>query len=335
MPRAITPGVTELHLHLEGSLSIESAIEIAARGEHPWGKLTRASVHRSLRFKSLNDFLGSVRNMAQVLSSVHALERASRELSLFLHENGVLYAEVYASPYIYVRWGLNFADVMNAIDRGFSAGEAAHGARCAVLLDSVRQWGPDAASIVLDGYESNPLDRFIGFGLGGEESVPLEDFVGIFDRARDLGLRTVVHAGECGPATDVRKAIELLGVERIAHGIRALDDDATLAIAAERRVAFDVAITSNYKTRAVTGPHPIGDLVRRGVAVTLSTDDPSLFRTNLRREYVRALRLSTLEVADLQQIAKNGIDYSFADAQTKQSLHDALRLRISEQSSAG
>lgn len=320
-------GVTELHVHLEGSLSIESAIEIASVRNHPWGSMTPRDLRLRFRYKSLNDFLGAVRDMCEVLNSPGALERAARELSFFLGRSGVRYAEVYASPYIFARWGQEFGAVFGAIDRGFAAGEAAGGAECGVLLDTVRQWGPEAAMFVLDAYEESKMRRAVGFGLGGQESGPLELFVPAYERARSLGLRTLVHAGEETGVDDVWKAIEVLGVDRIAHGIRAVDDPKLLTALRERRVPLDLAITSNYRTGAVKGEHPIRRLLDAGLTVTINTDDPSLFRTSLPREFVRARRFGGITEDEAWAIAENGIACSFADDGTKAALSTQLTQR--------
>lgn len=327
MTPARAVGIAELHLHFEGSLSIDSAIELAAKRGLPWGGLTPAELRKRFRYDDFRSFLMAVKGMAEVLCSIEALERNARELSLFLSRHGVLYAEVYVSPYIYVAWGLDGNDVMQAVDRGFESGLDAGGARCAILLDSVRQWGPDAAERVLDLHEATPLARVVGFGLGGDESVPFEEFRRVYDRARALGLRTLAHAGEAGSPADVVKAIDVLGVERVAHGFRALDDPGVLGRLRASGVPLDLAITSNYRTRVVQGAHPVRRLLDEGIPVTLGTDDPSLFRIDLPREYRRARRLCGVSESELLEIARNGVQYSFADEETRASLLEELGRR--------
>jgi aminodeoxyfutalosine deaminase len=180
---------------------------------------------------------------------------------------------------------------------------------------------------VLDAFERAGCPRAIGFGLGGDEASPLELFAESFERARSLGLRTAVHAGEVSTAGDVRMAVEILRVERVAHGIRAVDDPALLAEIRDRGVALDVCLTSNYRTGAVRGAHPVRALLDAGIAVTLSTDDPSLFRTDLAREFRLARRLG-LSRDELATIASNAIERSFADDGTKQAMRDALSARL-------
>jgi adenosine deaminase len=319
--------VTELHLHLEGSLFPATAIELARSRGHVWGRETTASLRRRFRYRSFDDFLSVIREMCVVLCSEAALERAARELSLFLRGHGVLYAEVYVSPLIYIRWGMSYPEVIGSVRRGFEDAASGGGAVCTILLDSVRHWGVEAAEEVLEGARQHPDEAVVGFGLGGSETVPLQDFAGVFETARGLGLHTLAHAGETGDATQVIDAIETLGVERIAHGFRAVESPPALDLLRRRRIPLDLAITSNYRTGVVGGPHPIRKLIDEGVTVTLSTDDPSLFRTDPVREQHRAVRFGGLSRDELFEVARNGIDVSFAPDSIRNELYFRLERR--------
>lgn len=321
--------LTELHLHLEGSLSLGSAIEMAAMRNHPWGMLSVSQLRKSLRFESLNDFLSSVREMCTVIASPEGLQRTARELSLFLSAHRVLYAEVYCSPYIYVRWGMDYHDALGSMDRGFEEGQALGGANCRILLDTVRQWGPEAADVVLGKYLEKPISRVVGFGIGGAEIIDLAEFVPVLKRARNAGLRVTTHAGESGGVEDVWKAIDVLKVDRIAHGVRSVDDPLLLRTLAERRIPLDLAVTSNYRTASVRGKHPLRQLLDAGVVVTLNTDDPSLFRTDPEREWRRAVRFGGLSPQETLQIARNSIEVSFATEPVKAGLRSELASRVS------
>lgn len=320
--------LVELHLHLEGSLPLPSAVEMAAERNHRWGMMSVPQLRRTLRFGHLNDFLAAVRDMCTVIASVRGLTRAARELSLFLAKHHVLYAEVYCSPYIYVRWGMDYHEALGAMDEGFAEGERAGGAECRILLDTVRQWGAEAAEVVLGRYLERPIPRVVGFGIGGAEIIDLSDFVSVLARARAGGLRTVTHAGESGGIEDVWKAVEILKVDRIAHGIRSVDDPRLLELLASRRIPLDLAVTSNYRTSCVAGLHPIRKLIDAGVVVTLSTDDPSLFRTDPQREWRRAMRFGNLEPHEILRIARDSIECSFAPEPTKEKLRQELDRRF-------
>jgi aminodeoxyfutalosine deaminase len=319
--------VSELHIHLEGSLFPASAVELARSSGHLWSNETPSSLRRRFRYGSFDDFLATIREMCAVLCSPHALERAARELSIFLSLHGVLYAEVYVSPLIYIRWGMSYPEVIGSVRRGFDEAARQGGAACSILLDSVRHWGVEAAEDVIEAARDHPDESVVGFGLGGGETVPLEDFASVFEAARSLGLHTVAHAGETGDATQVIDAIEILGVERVAHGIRALESPAALHLLRHRQIPLDLAITSNYRTGLVRGLHPIRKLVDEGVTVTISTDDPSLFRTDPVREQLRAERFGELSRDELFEVARNAIAVSFASESIKDELYSRLELR--------
>ncbi len=270
--------------------------------------------------------------MCRVINTPEGLNRTAYELSHALARDGVLLAEVYCSPYIFMRWGQEYEQVLDSIESGFARAEGEGGAECLILIDTVRQWGPAAATILLDNVERSASRRVVGFGMGGDEkSIPLEEFVPIYQRARRLGLRTTVHAGEAGTWGEVEKAVDILDVDRIAHGISAAGSRPVMHKIRDRGITLDLALTSNYKTRLVRGAHPIRTLIDTGVRVTLSTDDPSLFNTTLPHEYQRARRCGGLRDEELWQIARNGIEASFADEVTKVRLRDALEQRARSQ----
>ena len=323
----VTPNV-DLHLHLEGSLPVEAAVRLARQIDHPWGLLTPRELKRTFRYASFSEFIDRIRDMCRVIASPGGLGLACSSLSLQLAAEGVRYAEVYVSPFIYMRWGATWKEVVHQCEEGFAMGEDGGGAHCAVLLDTVRQLEPGAGHAILDAWESEPWQRAVGFGIGGEESVPLARFADVFERARSLGLRTVAHAGEGSHAGDVRDAIEVLQVDRVAHGIRAVSDPGLLADLSHRGTPLDVAVSSNYRTRVVTSlPHPLRPLIDAGIRVSLGTDDPSLFRTSMQREVRVARRAANLTESEIRQLARNAIDNSFAPDSLKASLHRDLTAR--------
>lgn len=302
--------LSDLHTHLEGSLPLAEAVRIAREREgHPWQNLSERDL-AGQELGSFDRFLEAIRAMCSLLCSEEALELTARELSLSYGEEGLRHAEVYVSPHIYERWGMKPEVSMAAVERGFRDGENQGGTPCRILLDSVRQWGVEAARAVLDGYERHRWPRVVGFGLGGEESGDLREFADTYDRARSLGLGTVVHAAEFGPAADVAIAIEVLEVDRIAHGIRAVEDEGVLRLLAASGVPLDLAISSNYATGAVEGEHPIGRLVEAGVPVTVGADDPALFGVTPGQELARLFDLG-LTRYDIDEIIRNGVRYAF------------------------
>jgi len=166
-------------------------------------------------------------------------------------------------------------------------------------------------------------DGLVSFGLGGPEiGVPRPQFKPYFDQARAAGLHSVPHAGETtGPQT-VWDALNELGAERIGHGTSAAQDPRLLAHLAEHRIALEVCPTSNIATRAVAtlDEHPIGRMVEAGVLVTVNSDDPPMFGTDLNTEYAVAARLLELDPAGVAALARNAVEASFLDPAGKRAL---------------
>jgi aminodeoxyfutalosine deaminase len=183
--------------------------------------------------------------------------------------------------------------------------------------------GLESGLRTIDWVERYAPEHSVGFGLGGPEiGTPRPPFADVFRRARALGLRSVPHAGETtGPQT-VRDALDTLGAVRIGHGVSAAQDAALVAELADRGVVLEMCPWSNVRTRAVTGieEHPFPALRAAGVRVTLNTDDPGMFDTDLNREYVTAHRVFGLRTAELADLARDAVRASFAGAPTRERL---------------
>ncbi len=164
----------------------------------------------------------------------------------------------------------------------------------------------------------------VAFGIGGDElSVPTEAFRAVYERAAEIGLHRLMHAGEVGGPEKIREAIELLGAERIGHGIAAINDPELMDLLAERRIPLEVCLGSNLKTGALAlqlrraeakiEDHPLPKLLRHGIPIVLSTDDPAMFHTTLQTEYENALRMG-LQEDELARIVEMGFKYAFSSA---------------------
>lgn len=264
---------------------------IAARNQHAFGvdgafDRVLATSRQSGSFLRL--FADCCRVFATPLDYREAAVALGKELA-----RDVDHAEVYVSPEIWSRFGLDVSAVLSAIDAGFAEVEGETGARLLMLLDSVRQWGVAAAQRVLDLHERRRLPRVVGFGIGGEEdSVPAAAFRPVYERARALGLKTAIHAGEWSGAESVSAALDALPLDRIDHGVRAVESPAVLARLAASKVTVCAAPSSNVATGVYASwkEHPLPRLLEAGVPVCLAADDPTIFSTSTREEYARAAR---------------------------------------------
>ncbi len=283
--------LADCHLHFEGSLPAEALEALARRAGHRFADRGAFGQARSA-VRDAPGFLSLYAEICRLFRSPGDYGEAARSIARSLGSTGLAYAEIYVSPEIAQRSGLDAAACLAEIDRGFREAEAQAGARCRILLDAVRQWGPESAERVLDLYERTRLPSVVGFGLGGEEtSFPAALFAGVYARARALGLRTSVHAGEWGGTQSVVEALDFLRPDRIDHGIAAVEDPHLLSRLAEESTALWISPTSNVVTGAVPSlaEHPLPRLLDAGVRVAIGADDPLLFATTTALEH-RLLR---------------------------------------------
>ena len=251
-------------------------------------------------------FLSLYASVCRLFRGPEDYAEAATAVGESLAADGVGYAEIYVSPEIFSRLGLPAEDCLTAIAGAFA--KRPGGCDCRILLDVVRQWGPDSAHRVLDLHERTAHSTVVGFGMGGDEnSIPASEFAGVYARARSLGLKTSVHAGEWSGASSVAAALDHLRPDRIDHGIAAARDPDLLRRLAAEGTTLWVAPSSNVATGAVASfaVHPLPRLLEAGVRVALCADDPLLFATSTSSEY-RVLRDHFgLGSADLERISEH------------------------------
>jgi adenosine deaminase len=302
----------ELHLHLEGAVRPASLVSLSRRTGSPLFP-DLATVRARRRFEGLPGFLSFYRDVCRLLRAPADFALLARDLTARLRRERITHAEVYVSPAIVERLGLDWPGVRDAIEAVFAAHERRGHGRIDVLLDAVRHFGPDAAHRVLDLHARHPWPRAVGFGLGGDEmALPARDFAGVYRRLPRLGLAPVVHAGEVGGPDAVADALRWLAPRRIAHGVGAAADPVLVRRLARSGVALDVCLSSNAATGAFPlERNPVLDLVRAGVTVTLATDDPGLFGTTLFGEYRKLARLGATR-GELSAVLRAGFRAAFS-----------------------
>jgi adenosine deaminase len=298
--------LADCHLHFEGSLPIETVRALGGSAGNRLGSPGVFETERD-RVRDKTGFLALYAEVCRLFRRPEDFLEAGRAVAESLHRDGLAYAEVYVSPEIYRKFGLPPGECLAAVAQAF--GEEGSGrARCRILLDGVRHWGPESAHRVLDLHEARPLREVVGFGLGGDETAcPASEFAGVYARARALGLRTSVHAGEWGGPQSVEEALDFLRPDRLDHGVAAARDERLVARLAEEGTVLCVALSSNRVTGAAEGgvDHPLRRLLAAGVPATLSADDPLLFDTTTRREYRIARDELGLDDDSLRLCARN------------------------------
>ncbi|HZA05289.1 MAG TPA: adenosine deaminase [Propionibacteriaceae bacterium] len=309
----------ELHVHHVGSASPRIVAELAAR--HPG---TVPDDPEALRdFFVFEDFPHFIRNYLAVVDLIRTAEDVrllTYEVAAEMAAQQIRYAELTVTPYTSVREDLPLEAFLEAIEDARVAAERDHGLELRWIFDIPADFGIPAAELTAAAALDHDVPGIVGLGVGGSEvGFPRSMFAEQFDRARAAGLHSVPHAGETtGPET-IWDALHSLHAERIEHGIAAVEDERLLAHLVEHGIALDVCPTSNVALRQVPDleQHPIRALVAAGVTVTINTDDPPMFATDLNAEYAIAARLLDLDEAGVADLVRAAVTASFASAETR------------------
>lgn len=314
----------ELHVHLEGTVTPELFGRIAARN----GYAVPNDVNALFRCDDFNSFLNAFLKVIQALRRPQDFADIAAAYLKKSAEQGVRHVELMFSPATirYFHADAEPEPMVGAICEQLEQAKRAHGVSSLLIFDMVRNLGEEAAMADIDLALACRDIGVIGIGLGGDERrFPARGFQRVFDRARRLGLRRTVHAGEADGSASIADAVRLLNAERIGHGVAAKGQSEVQTLLRERHVAIDACPTSNAVTGAWdrTSAHPIGEFMSAGIAVTLSSDDPAFFHSSLLDEY-EALAQSGFTQAQLMRIARTSLEASFAEEKEKRTLLDEL-----------
>ena len=286
----------ELHRHLEGSLRLDTMLEIAKKHgivvpEDVLRLSTLVQVQDEENF-TFQNFLSKFNTLRQFYRSPDAIHRITREAIQDAAKDNVKYMELRFTPVALSRAErFPLHDVIDWVIT--SSRDAAKEFNVIVkLIASVnRHESAELAEQVAWLTAERIHDGLVALDLAGNEAeFPSEPFYGIFKEAKQAGLHVTIHAGEWGPAKHIKEAIEDLGAERVGHGVRVLEDENITALAKEHNTAFEVCITSNYQSGVVESldTHPMVKMLENGINVTINTDDPSISRITLSHEYYAA-----------------------------------------------
>jgi aminodeoxyfutalosine deaminase len=319
----------ELHLHLVGSASVPTVLELARR--HPEAQVPRTEAEL-VAFYEFRDFP----HFADVYGAVSALVREPADVAELvlgaardLARQNVRYAELTVTPYTFTAAGMPVAGLTEALDVAARSARRDHGVRIGYIFDIAGELGAPAARATLEHALSCPPEALTGFGLAGiEQARPAWAgvFREVFGAAIAAGLHSVPHAGEMsGPAT-IWEALTGLRAERIGHGLSCLADPDLVAYLRERQIPLEVCPTSNVCTRQVPGlaSHPLARMLAEGLFVTLNSDDPPMFGTTLTDEYRRAASVLGLGRDQLAALAVNGVRASFLEPEAKQAFIEEI-----------
>lgn len=332
MPKA------ELHVHLEGAIQPRTVLELARR-HHKLDELPANDVAGLQQWFTFTDFT----HFVTIYLMIQDLLRTADDFALVVYECGtdmafqnILYREVTVTPYTHTDYqdkGLTIDDILSGLEAGRQQARQDFGVEMRWVFDVPRNlsfsdregkiYDPRPAERTLEYALAGQAQGVVGFGLGGHEvGAPPQPFAHAFAEAKSAGLLCVPHAGETQGPESVWGAVNELKADRIGHGVRAIEDPALLAVLKERQLPLEINPTSNvclhvYQTLA---EHPFAQLDQMGLLVTLNSDDPPLFNTNLSREYQLLADQFGYTPADLGRIARNAFAASGAEAEVKAQL---------------
>ena len=309
----------ELHLHLEGA-----APPSFIRGLAKEKKIDLSGLFNDDGSYKFTDFWHFLKVYEAAVTTLQRPEDFYRLTLAVLEESaksGVVYTEAFLSPDFCGNRDISaWKEYLHAIEEAAARAEVDFGITMRGIITCIRHFGPDKARQTAR-CAAETKGRFItGFGIAGDEKVGKpKDFLYAFDMAREAGLRLTAHAGEWGGPASVRDAINDLRVERIGHGARAIEDMALVDEIAERGIVLELCPGSNVALGIFPTfrQHPIGEMHRRGVKVTVSTDDPPFFHTTMVREYQMLHQAFDWDDGVFAEIARTSLDAAFCDADTK------------------
>ncbi len=286
----------ELHRHLEGSLRLDTMLDIAT--QHgitiPADVLrlsTLVQIQEEDKF-TFQNFLAKFNTLRLFYRSPEVIHRITREAIEDAAKDNVKYMELRFTPVALSRAErFPLHDVIDWVLSSAKDAAEKHSMIVKLIASVNRHESTELAEQVAWLAADHVKDGLVALDLAGNEAdFPSQPFYGIFKEAKQAGLHVTIHAGEWGPAYNVREAIEEIGAERIGHGVRVMEDDSIVALARERQTAFEVCVTSNYQSGVFESleTHPLMQMLEAGLNVTVNTDDPSISRITLSHEYYAA-----------------------------------------------
>lgn len=323
----------ELHCHLEGTMRPRTLVDLAAKNGLALRlppEPSEADLRTLFSYVSLDDFLNVFWIVQSALVDREDWARLAYESVIDAAAHGRVYAEVFFTPARHLASGQRLADILAGIEEGLVEGEASTGSRVRMIADMDRAFGPAAGEQLVDELVAlrrsgaPGAERVIGIGMDSTEiGVDPRIYEGAYRAAAAAGLRRTAHQGENTGPSEIAACLDVLGAERIDHGLSLLDDPALTMRFATERVPLTVCPLSNVliaNAVPTLADHPYAAMRAAGLLATLNTDDPGLTMTDLSQEYREAAEAFGFDVPDLVEIAADGVRASWLDATEKAEL---------------
>ncbi|MBK9441335.1 MAG: adenosine deaminase [Comamonadaceae bacterium] len=320
MPKA------ELHIHIEGSLEPELMFALAQRNGLNLTYADVSTLRQAYVFNDLQDFLNIYHAGTKVLRTEQDFYDMTWAYLRRAASDHVLHAEIFVDTQTHTGHGVTTDVVINGLHRACLDAQAQLGLSASLILCFLRNLSETEAFEALE--QASPhLSKLVGIGLASSElGHPPEKFARVFAKARGLGLRLVAHAGEEGPPAYIWSALDALKVERIDHGVQAVQDPALMARLSRERIPLTVCPLSNLKLRVFQdlNHHNLGQLLDAGIVATINSDDPAYFGGYINENFTQTFAALGLTASHAYQLAFNSFEASFLEARAKQAMQDKL-----------
>ncbi|MET8688082.1 adenosine deaminase [Streptomyces sp. NPDC004732] len=316
----------ELHLHIEGTLEPELAFALAARNGVELPYADTEELRKAYLFDDLQTFLNLYYSLMAVLRTEADFEELADAYLARAAEQGVRHAEIFFDPQAHTARGVPIGTVVEGLARALDRSEERHGISTRLIMCFLRDKSADSALETLTAAEPH-LHRIIGIGLDSAEvGHPPAKFRKVYEAAAARGLRLVAHAGEEGPPAYITEALDILGVERIDHGLRCMEDPALVERLVRDRVPLTLCPLSNVRLRTidVLADHPLPQMLDAGLMCTVNSDDPAYFGGYADDNFLAVREALGLDEERLRTLARNSFEAAFLD---RDAADEALRAR--------
>ena len=277
-------------------------------------------VRKFFKFNDFPHFLKVFGTCMAYITKESMFERIAYETLEDQASQNVLHSEIiFSAPQRMKNADMDFALMMDALNKGIGRARREFGVTCSTRVDLIRDYGPDYQMEVLDQIQKHP-EGVVGIEIGGSEhAYPPAQFKPVYDRAKGMGLRLVAHAGEALGWESIVDAIEYLGVERIGHGLTAQQNQVAVSLLKEKGVTVETCPVSNVKTGVCKDikDHPVRNYYDQGISISVNSDDPTMFGTDMNNEYMTLHEAHGFTVAELFDISLNSIRTSFLPEEKK------------------
>ena len=316
MPKA------ELHIHIEGSFEPELMFEIAQRNNIKLKYNSVEEVRAAYEFNNLQEFLDIYYAGAGVLIQKQDFYDMTMAYLKKAHEENIVHTEIFFDPQTHTDRGIAFKTVVEGISAAMKDAEQKLGITSLLILSFLRHLSEEAAFKTLE--EALPWkEHFIAVGLDSSEvGNPPQKFEKVYAKAKELGFKAVAHAGEEGPTNYIWDSLNLLHIDRLDHGNRALEDDKLVQELVSRKMALTVCPLSNDKLQVVKdmSKHPIKKMLDLGLKATVNSDDPAYFGGYINANFKAITDSLDLNKEELYQLARNSFEASFVSEKRKQEM---------------